>query len=633
VIAELRLPMAGLNLAREFERIEAMLGASSKAKRVVPHRLDSPLVGFDGLALLQRRFDLTAYEVDLLLLCAGVQLDAGISMICREEHLASPGEVPIALARSFHPEATSASLSRAGVLRRWDLVEASVGRAGLSLRSNPRVIDLILGVNELDDLAASMASDRPAIQRLAPTHKRTLAWLVDTLETGCAHRVIVQFFGTDPEAQVAVAAHASAALGMDLYELRPDVVSAGSLDGTVARLWSRECALLPAALFIDLRPIGNAMPRAFADEFRGPLFAATSVTTPLRAATLTARVDLPHADERRAIWNSSLGTVAHWQGADLGSAASHYPIGAQRIEEIASVVTFQVSRGADPIAALKDHSRAALSARMSPDLADRIDPIASWGDLVLPHETLQALRQITAQVRNLGTVHGDWGFGRQSNRGRGISVLFAGESGTGKSMAAEVVATELGVDLYRVDLSRVVSKYIGETEKNLSKVFHQAESAMAVLLFDESDAIFGKRSEVRDSHDRYANLEVSYLLQRMETFSGLAILTTNARGALDRAFNRRLRFIIQFPFPALDDRREIWKRAFPAAAPLGRLDYGKLAALSVSGGSIHNIALNAAFRAAAEGGRITMSRLLEAAAFEFAKSEKPLPTAETKGWA
>ncbi len=192
------------------------------------------------------------------------------------------------------------------------------------------------------------------------------------------------------------------------------------------------------------------------------------------------------------------------------------------------------------------------------------------------------MRRIAAHVRHRATVYDAWGFAAKSPRGLGISALFAGASGTGKTMAAEVLAGELRLDLYRIDLAGVVSKYIGETEKNLRKVFDAAEDSGAILLFDEADALFGKRSEVKDSHDRYANIEVSYLLQRMEAYRGLAILTTNLKSALDPAFLRRIRFVVQFPFPDAAQRAEIWRRVFPASTPTEGLDVWKLAKLNVA---------------------------------------------------
>jgi SpoVK/Ycf46/Vps4 family AAA+-type ATPase len=214
----------------------------------------------------------------------------------------------------------------------------------------------------------------------------------------------------------------------------------------------------------------------------------------------------------------------------------------------------------------------------------------------------------------------------------GISALFSGVSGTGKTLAAEVLASELRLDLYHIDLSAIVSKYIGETEKNLRRVFDAAEEGGAILLFDEADALFGKRSEVKDSHDRYANIEVSYLLQRMEAYRGLAVLTTNMKNALDAAFLRRIRFIVQFPFPDAAQRDKIWRRIFPATTPTEGLDFDKLARLNVTGGNIRNIALNAAFLAADAEEVVRMRHLAQAVRSEYAKLEKPVVESEIGGW-
>jgi SpoVK/Ycf46/Vps4 family AAA+-type ATPase len=267
------------------------------------------------------------------------------------------------------------------------------------------------------------------------------------------------------------------------------------------------------------------------------------------------------------------------------------------------------------------------------ELAQRIESAAGWDDLILPEAQKATLRQIGAHVQNRLKVHLEWGFAEKGARGLGISALFAGESGTGKTMAAEVLAHELQLDLYRIDLSAVVSKYIGETEKNLRRVFDAADDSGAILLFDEADALFGKRSEIKDSHDRYANIEVSYLLQRMEAYRGLAILTTNMKGALDVAFQRRLHFVVHFPFPDQALREAIWRSVFPAGAPQGAVDYSKLARLSVTGGSIRNIAINAAFRAAELQEPVSMAHLLQAAHQEASKRERPLSDAEIRGWA
>jgi SpoVK/Ycf46/Vps4 family AAA+-type ATPase len=273
-----------------------------------------------------------------------------------------------------------------------------------------------------------------------------------------------------------------------------------------------------------------------------------------------------------------------------------------------------------------------LGRRRLDELAQSIRADSGWDDLVLPAAAMATLRDIAANVRARGRVYDDWGFARHGGRGLGISALFVGESGTGKTLAAEVLAAELNLDLYRIDLACVVSKYIGETEKNLRRVFDAAEDSGSILLFDEADALFGKRSEVKDSHDRYANIEVSYLLQRVESYRGLAILTTNLKSALDQAFQRRLRFIVHFPFPDFAQREAIWRRIFPAATPTAGLDYGKLARLHVSGGTIRNIAVNAAFFAADTDDAVTMSHLLRSARSESAKLDKPLSGNDTRDW-
>jgi SpoVK/Ycf46/Vps4 family AAA+-type ATPase len=266
------------------------------------------------------------------------------------------------------------------------------------------------------------------------------------------------------------------------------------------------------------------------------------------------------------------------------------------------------------------------------DLAERIEPAATWEQLVLPDESLALLRLLAAQLRHRTTVYERWGFAELGCRGLGISALFTGPSGTGKTMAAEVLSNELRLDLYRIDLSGVVSKYIGETEKNLRRVFDAAEEGGAALFFDEADALFGKRSEVKDSHDRYANIEVNYLLQRMEAYRGVVILATNLKGSLDPAFLRRIRFVVSFPFPDVGQRTQIWQTIFPAATPTQGLEPDRLAQLTVTGGNIRNIAINAAFLAAAEDAPIRMSHLLRAARTEFAKLERPLPNEEVRGW-
>jgi SpoVK/Ycf46/Vps4 family AAA+-type ATPase len=253
--------------------------------------------------------------------------------------------------------------------------------------------------------------------------------------------------------------------------------------------------------------------------------------------------------------------------------------------------------------------------------AQKIHPKFTWDDLILPSDRKLQLREICQWVKYHHVVFDAWGFERRLSLGKGLNILFAGPSGTGKTMAAEIIAGELGLELYKIDLSVVVSKYIGETEKNLSRIFAEAASSNAILFFDEADALFGKRSEVKDAHDRYANIEINYLLQKMEEHEGIVMLATNLQKNLDEAFQRRLQFAVEFPFPDEDHRLCIWHSVFPPAAPLAAdIDFHFLARrLKLSGGNIKNIAINAAFLAAEQASTIGMPHVIFATKREFQK--------------
>lgn len=333
----------------------------------------------------------------------------------------------------------------------------------------------------------------------------------------------------------------------------------------------------------------------------------------------SVEVNKPTPEEQEQLWIKALQGKATDQPYRL---AEQFSFSQNEIERLAQSAQEETLEGQSISAKLWQTCR--LSARSGMEqLARRIDAKANWQQLILPQEQSSLLQQITDQVAQRNRVYEDWGFREQMNRGLGINALFAGESGTGKTMAAEVIANALELDLYRIDLSSVVSKYIGETEKNLRKLFDAAEDSGAILFFDEADALFGKRSEVKDSHDRYANIEINYLLQRMESYRGLAILATNMKGSLDKAFMRRLRFIVDFPFPGAEQRKEIWQKVFPSSTPVAGLDYDRLAKLNLTGGSILNIVLNSAFLAAQGGESVTMPLVLNAARTEFKKLERP----------
>jgi SpoVK/Ycf46/Vps4 family AAA+-type ATPase len=294
-----------------------------------------------------------------------------------------------------------------------------------------------------------------------------------------------------------------------------------------------------------------------------------------------------------------------------------------RIGEAAQVARAAARQAGEPVPRPGDLDRGARHASASglSELAVALDAPFVWDDLVLPQRPQALLRSISSFLRHRDLVLSEWGYERTVARSQGLNVLFAGESGTGKTMAAQVLARELGLDIYRIDLAATVSKYIGETEKNLDRIFAAAEGSNAILFFDEADALFGRRSEVRDSHDRYANIEVAYLLQRMDSYPGAVVLATNFRQNMDDAFLRRLDFVIDFPFPEADDRRRIWRLVLPQQAPVDDdLDLDFLAnQFRLSGGNIRNASLAAAFSAAEDNTPIGMGHLIQAVALEYTK--------------
>jgi len=345
-------------------------------------------------------------------------------------------------------------------------------------------------------------------------------------------------------------------------------------------------------------------------------------------------IDLsPGFEGRLAAWRSSL------DGAGIVVAACDVEVLADRFK-LTPVLVDEAIRMAQQGALARASGTVAASdlfagarAQCSQDLARlarKIEPRHCWSDLVLPDDTLAQLGEIVQMVARRRRVMDDWGFGRKLSLGKGVTALFSGPSGTGKTLAAEILAGELGLELYKIDLSGVVSKYIGETEKNLDRVFAAAENASAILFFDEADALFGKRSEVRDSHDRYANVEISYLLQKMEEYEGIAILATNLRANLDEAFMRRLAFVVHCPFPDEMSRRRIWDAIWPADLPRAAdIDTAILAReFRLSGGHIRNIALRAAFLAADDGAIVDMRHVLHAVRREYQKLGKVLSGGE-----
>ena len=338
------------------------------------------------------------------------------------------------------------------------------------------------------------------------------------------------------------------------------------------------------------------------------------------------------ATDRRRIWEEKLSEIREKPKPEtVDRLASTYRLTEDDIQQVVARAERDAqARGADLDSTLLRLARSQGARELAP-MAQRMAPIYTWNDLVLPPATIQLLREIADQARFRTVVLDDWGFDRKLSLGKGLTALFAGPPGVGKTMAVEVIAKDLNLDIYRIDLSQVVSKYIGETEKNLAHVFDQAAEGNAILFFDECDALFGKRTEVHNAHDKYANTEVSYLLQRIEEYEGLCILATNFQQNLDPAFLRRLRFIVSIEFPNEQSRTHIWERVWPEDTPVSRAVDAEFLGkqFKLAGGSIRNAALSAAFLAAAEGSKeVRMKDVVRAVRREVEKSGRTMSRAE-----
>ncbi|MFI1393599.1 ATP-binding protein [Streptomyces sp. NPDC020681] len=587
-------------------------------------------------------FGLSPFERDIVLLAAAAELEpttgARCAAACGDPDRAYP---TFSLALAALAEAHWSALTPVSPLRRWRLVELDdeTRLTTSRLRLDERILHFLVGSPYLDSRLHGLLR-RTAVADSLPASYDLAAGRVAAAWTGggSAAPLRVELVGGDLRTRADIAAAAARHSGLGLYSMAADDVPNDPAErDRLARLWQREAILLPAALLVEVGELDREQAAA-ADAF------IESAAVPLVVSSLDPRqterprgerVTVPALDteEQVGVWADAFEDVPEVSEDDLRDLVEQFALPPHLIRSAGATVVRDLP-GEDELDATSLAWRAGLTeARMGMDeLGRRIEPQAAWGDLVLAERQLRILREIVAHVRQRSTVYQEWGFASTLRRGLGVTALFAGGSGTGKTLAAEVMARELGLDLFIIDLSQVVSKYIGETEKNLRKVFDAAERGGALLLFDEADALFGKRSEVKDSHDRYANLEVSYLLMRMEAYRGLAILTTNMKQALDTAFMRRIRFVVDFPFPGESERAEIWRRVLPARAPMKGIDPDLLARLTVAGGSIRNIALSGAFLAAEEGDRLQMRHMLEAARTEYLKLDRSLTPTEVNGW-
>ena len=600
-----------------------------------------------ALVILKRRFGLFDFEQHILLLCAAMELNTWMPSLCAKAQDDANKPFPtFALAMSLFNDPTWETISSQRPLRYWRLIEMDklTGQPMITspIRGDERIVNFIKGLNYLDERIVRLTSpfDTVAIETGLPdSQEKIVSEVVNKLRQTSRKQFpsAVQLIGTDPISKQLVARKIAGSLNLSLINLSVELLpSQASEQEEFIRLWQRENLLLPIAGYLDMQKIDPVIKseesHKSSDSFfhrfislgQGIFFLSTrEIRSELHSTSWMVDVKKPTPAEQLTEWKNLLGEKANGSPALL---AGQFNLNVTTIREIVKRVA-EADETNETIDDLHRGLWKGCLSQTSPELdmlVQKLELKSTWDDIVLPETSMKQLMQIANQVKFRTMVYDNWGFRKKMNRGLGINALFVGESGTGKTMAAEVLANELNLHLYRIDLSGVVSKYIGETEKNLRRVFDAAEDGGAILFFDEADALFGKRSEVKDSHDRYANIEVNYLLQRMESYNGLAILATNKRGALDEAFTRRLRFIIHFPFPGIKERKAIVQKAFPSSVPTSGLDFDRLASLNLTGGSFYNIAINAAFNAAEKGSAVTMPIILSAAKAEFQKIERPV---------
>jgi hypothetical protein len=591
-------------------------------------------------------FQLTPFEHGLLLLCAGHAMDAEFATLCGQISGDPDRHTPtfdLALTlfngghwMPFHAHST---------LRYWELIELDDPKLpNLSpLRINAPVLAYLTDYPCHDPNLDALLIPAPDSGALVPSHdacaQEIRALLFNDREETAPP--IVQLTGPEDDAKLAVCGHAVRPLGLSMSCIDTRVLprEIQSLQ-TLYRRLERQAILVPCGYVIqaDVHESERVAAERALHYLLQRLSCPCLVTgdLPLHVPgrqVVKVEVKRPTYEEQRTMWSAALARdrLQPISDLDLHHVLDQFDLNETQIRTVcrnwratAQAHDGIAEPGVTPFEGLWRQCRTQSRTPVS-GLARVLEPSPiEWDVLILPDREKRTLRAIVEQVRHRGRVYRDWGFARQGSIGLGISALFAGASGTGKTLAARIIGRALQLDVYHVDLSAIVSKYIGETEKNLEAIFRTAEASGAILLFDEADALFGKRTKVQEGKDRWANMEVSYLLQRMEAYTGLSILTTNLQSGMDEAFTRRLRFIVQFPFPQAQQRASIWEGVFPEQTPTGVLDYAKLARPEISGGVIRCIALNAAFHAARDGGVVEMRHLARATREEFAKTDKTL---------
>lgn len=611
------------------------------------------------LPLLAERFGLSAFELDVMLVCLAPEIDLKYERIFSYLHddvtrrrpsvdlvlnlLCSSAEQKL---QARHAFASTGPLRRSTLIELFhDPSQPQPTLLATYLRLDEQIVNFLLGADAIDPRLAPYASfasaATPLPDLLLPDQlKQRLSWLATTY-TATQPSYLCYLQGAAGSGKQTTAAAVCERAGRRLLVVDgarlPD---AGTFEAAL-RLACRDARLHGAVLSWDgfdtlLTEERRDWRDLLLDTLRdqpGLTFLAGSTPWELANARpdqrfIRVEFSAYAPTERLYLWTRALDGALCAPEVDLLALANVFRLSARQIHD-AATTAHNLARWRDPESTqitTADLYRACRlqSNRKLTTLARQIRPQHTWADLVLPPDRLAHLREIWLHLKYRTQVYETWGFDQKLALGKGLNILFAGPSGTGKTMAASIIAGELGLDLYKIDLSSVISKFIGETEKNLGRIFAEAETSNAILFFDEADALFGKRSEVKDAHDRYANVEISYLLQRMEEYDGVVILATNLRKNMDDAFVRRMHFTVEFPLPAEEERRQIWATIWPDDLPRSAdLDLHLLAQrFDVTGGNIRNIALAAAFLAAADSGAVTMAHVLHAMRREYQKMGK-----------
>jgi hypothetical protein len=596
-------------------------------------------------------FKLTEFERNVLLLCAAIEFDSSLGVLYGQLlGDTQPAYPSIILAMRVLPSPKWSAWTADAPLRHWQLIQmdGAIIHTQRPLRIDERILHYLLGLPTQDESLKGIISPLDPVSDLVPSHEKIAQQVAAIwMESQQKQKLpVIQLYGDDLSSMQAIAISASTRLGLQI-----SAMSAINLPreinelNNIILLWEREAKLTNSVLLIDsdidlFDPTKQNHINQIIEKVNSFIIIISRDKMGQRQRPLISfAVHYPTKNEQYILWETALTEINISKNETIKTLVNQFNLNAPTIEAVCTEVRAATQNPLTPESQpetsiqhlLWNTCRAQARPRLD-ELAQPIPTKATWDDLVFTPMQKQILKSIASHVRQRIQVYEQWGFSENSRRGLGISALFSGVSGTGKTTSAEVLANELGLDLYRIDLSAVSSKYIGETEKNLRRIFDAAETGAAILLFDEADALFGKRSDVKDARDRYANMEVSYLLQRMEEYRGLAILTTNLKDSIDTAFLRRIRFLVKFDFPDVKQRQEIWQRVFPKNTPIEKLDYAKLARLNVAGGNIRNIALNAAFIAADAGESVMMKHIRQAATIEYVKLGLTLTDADTRDW-